>query len=161
MKTSLPILCFAVILLAGCKHDPSAMTTQHMIQEPVNISRASQTSPPVCYESVANGDTCYLKTVRLPNAVTGLLNYSLHTHERQIGRFRGQLHGDTLIADYTYLLGDKSAVRQVAFLIGKDTVVEGHAPLVNQEGEMKFKDVNTLQFANGARLTPVECVHAE
>jgi hypothetical protein len=67
------------------------------------------------------------------------------------------MHGDTLLADYTFQSEGTESVRQVAFLQQGDGFVEGYGDMEDQNGKMVFKNTGSLDFSSGTAFTKVPC----
>jgi hypothetical protein len=70
---------------------------------------------------------------------------------------RGTMHGDTLLADYTFQSEGRQSVREVAFLRRDIGFVEGYGPVTEQQGKTVFKLPRTLHFDAKYMLLPVAC----
>ncbi len=111
-----------------------------------------------CYEYVKNNDTVKMTLMSSGPITTGELSYNLFEKDKNNGIFEGELHGDTLIAEYTFNSEGKESIRQVAFLKKGDQLVEGYGDVKAAEnGKMMFKNTSTLQFGGGIVLNKVEC----
>lgn len=113
---------------------------------------------PSCYLFATDRDTVYLKLNQPVNGkVTGDLNYDFFERDGNTGFIEGEVHGDTLIADYTFLSEGLVSVREVGFLLGDDQVVEGYGDVEEVDGKMVFWHKDSLDFSNGLVMPKVPC----
>ncbi len=158
MKHSFLVLFLAAIIIASCNNEPKKSTeattvgdTSKTVENKIMIPASS------CYFSTTGKDTVQLKLEVFPNVVTGKLLYKFYEKDSNTGEFNGQLHGDTLLADYKFISEGKLSTRQVIFLIKNGTATEGYGNMEEKEGKMIFKDVNGVSFGKGLVLQKVEC----
>lgn len=158
MKQLSLVLFVATIITASCNNEPKKST---------EVTTTADTSTPVenkimipsstCYSSTNGKDTFKLKVEVFPNVVTGKLSYQFYEKDSNKGEFDGQLHGDTLLADYKFMSEGKLSVRQVIFLIKDNVATEGYGNMEAKEGKMVFKNVKDVTFGKGLTLNKVEC----
>ena len=110
-----------------------------------------------CYANETGKDTVLLKVEVFPNVVTGRITYKIFEKDSNKGDFDGRLHGDTLLADYTFMSEGKSSVRQVAFLLKDGTATEGYGDMEEKDGKMIFKDTQKLDFSKSQVLKKTDC----
>ncbi len=92
-----------------------------------------------------------------PNVATGRLSYKFHEKDNNTGDLEGQLHGDTLLADYKFMSEGIQSTRQVIFLIKDNTAIEGYGNLEERSGKMVFKNQEEIIFGKGLILKKVPC----
>lgn len=112
---------------------------------------------PQCYAHTTATDTIRLTLQTTPPTVTGQLTYHYLEKDRNQGSIRGTMHGDTLLADYTFQSEGVTSVRQVAFLRRDIGFIEGFGPVVERQGRLVFAQPRTLQFDARYALLPVTC----
>jgi hypothetical protein len=136
----------SLTLLAAC-HEQTTQATQ----EP--------TAPtgPQCYTHSTATDTIRLTLQTTQPTVTGQLTYHYFEKDRNQGTIRGVMHGDTLLADYTFQSEGTTSVRQVAFLRRDIGFIEGFGPVVERQGKLLFEQPRTLQYDAKYTLIPVPC----
>jgi hypothetical protein len=133
-------------LLAAC-HEQTTQATQ----EP------AAPASPQCYAYRTDTDTVRLTLQTTPSTVTGQLAYRYFEKDRNQGTIRGTMHGDTLLADYTFQSEGRQSVRQVAFLRRDIGFVEGYGPVTEQQGKTVFTSPRALHFDAKYTLLPVAC----
>jgi hypothetical protein len=147
MKKLLFVIC-TTVLLASCNNHPDPTTDQNT-PDP----NAKNTT---CYYSVQGKDSAYLKLVSMGTSVAGILNYIPYEKDKNTGSISGELHGDTIIADYKFMSEGMESTRQVVLLKRGHTLVEGYGDVEDKNGKMIYKDISKLSFS-GMVLTEGEC----
>jgi hypothetical protein len=113
---------------------------------------------PACYLYATEMDTVYLVlNPAVAGKVTGDLSYDFFERDGNIGFIEGEVQGDTLIADYTFLSEGMVSVREVGFLLGEDQVMEGYGDVEQVDGRMVFWHKDSLDFSNGLVMRKVSC----
>jgi hypothetical protein len=138
----------SLALLAAC-HEQSTQATQ----EPT----APAATGPQCYAYRTETDTVRLTLQTTQPTATGQLAYRYFEKDRNTGTISGTLHGDTLLADYTFQSEGTTSVRQVAFLRRDTGFIEGFGPVAERGGKMVFTSPRTLHFDAKYTLLPVDC----
>jgi len=138
----------SLILLAAC-HEQTAQTTQ--------VPTAAAPTGPQCYAYRTDTDTVRLTLQTTQTTVTGQLAYRYFEKDRNQGTIRGQMHGDTLLADYTFQSEGRQSVREVAFLRRDTGFIEGYGPVTEIQGKTVFKLPRTLHFDAKYTLLPIAC----
>ena len=146
-----------VSVLVSCKKE--------IEKEEETISDASEkivveeTVSDECYSASIKKDTILMNLTIKGNEVTkGKLSYQFYEKDKNEGTLVGELKGDTLIADYTFMSEGVSSVRQVAFLKKGNTYVEGYGDVVDDnKGKVTFKDIKQLKFEGKTVLSKVDC----
>jgi hypothetical protein len=110
-----------------------------------------------CYNYIKDRDTAKMTLMSSGPITTGELSYNLFEKDKNKGIFEGELHGDTLIAEYTFNAEGKESVRQVAFLKKGDQLVEGFGDVEEKNGKMMFKNTASLKFGGGLVFMKVDC----
>lgn len=86
-------------------------------------------------------------TMKGNQILAGKLIYNFYEKDKNEGTLIGELKGDTLLADYTFMSEGISSVRQVVFLKKGNTYIEGYGDVVEEaSGKVVFKDRKQLQF---------------
>ena len=111
-----------------------------------------------CYASVTAADSATLRLVNTNGDITGELTYNYYEKDDNRGTIMGQMHGDTLLADYTFMSEGTESVRQVAFLKKGEGFVEGYGDAEEREGKMIFTNTAALDFGQGSVFEKTPCV---
>lgn len=141
-------LAFA-FLLFSCKKESTPSTSSSTNEKQTEKPRTE------CYTYDANGSAVTIELQFQGNNVTGTLNYSLAEKDSNTGTIKGKVENNILIADYTFYSEGTESVRQVAFQIGDNKLVEGYGEMT-KEGT-QFKDVTKLSFDSKMPLTKMDC----
>lgn len=131
------------ILIASCKsqNEDAAKTSSQQVS-------TKKPSPINCYSYASATDTIMLKIIHSGNSVTGTLIYSLKEKDKNKGTIQGNMYGDILVADYTFMSEGLQSTRQVAFKQEGNSLVEGYGD---------FKNLDSLNFNTSMKLVEVPC----
>ncbi|MBF4463756.1 hypothetical protein [Flavobacterium sp. LC2016-12] len=111
-----------------------------------------------CYTSRLNGNIVALSfNVNSHQEVNGKLSYNITGKDKNEGTIIGNMKGDTLIADYTFMSEGVSSVREVVFLQKDGTLIEGYGDVVDANNKVTFKDKKKLKFDAKNTLTKSDC----
>jgi hypothetical protein len=141
-----------LLLLAACREQPT-QTTQ------VPAAKTPAPAGPQCYVYASAKDTIRLTLATTQPTVTGQLTYHYFEKDRNYGTIRGTMHGDTLLAAYTFQSEGTMSVREVAFVRCGPAFVEGYGNIAERKGQMVFERPLALQFDAKYTLLPVACAH--
>ncbi len=146
----------AVILCAACNSNEGDQK-----QTGNGTDKRAKAPEPVasvnCYSGVSNRDTVLLNVTTIDKAVSGNLVYDFFEKDKSTGTFTGEMHGDTLLAEYVFSAEGVSSARQVVFLKRGNEYVEGYAEMKQEDNRLTFKDINTVDFSRGIVLKQVTC----
>ncbi|MCF2503051.1 hypothetical protein L0663_06675 [Dyadobacter sp. CY107] len=149
MKKQIYLLIAAACILASCAKKESESTT-------VVESDAQPGSE--CYAYTTEKDSAFLHIeVTADSIVTGDLEYNLFEKDQNRGKIDGQIHGDTLLANYKFMSEGVESTREVAFLKKDGNWVEGFGPVGEKNGAMLFSDRSKLDFAKGLVFKTAAC----
>ncbi|WP_132052786.1 hypothetical protein [Pseudocnuella soli] len=146
----LPLLAWA------CSSTDTTATANHTDTAMVSTGNYAAAAPlpalPACYLYVAAGDTLFLRlrSKGEDGEINGDIMDRAGVKENFSGSFFGQMEGDTLIANHSYMQKGKRKVRQVAFLRRGDGWIEGKGPAVERNGIRSFSDRGALTFDGNA-----------
>lgn len=150
--------CTLLSVIFACNESPNTDTSKTDSSATTDTGRMIIQIPrSTCYRYATASDTITLKVETFPNVVTGLLNYSLKEKDKNRGEIDGVMHGDTLVADYTFMSEGTRSVRQVVFLLKDDVATEGYGPVSEKDGKMVFDNLSSIDFSTGTKLTKVDC----
>lgn len=91
------------------------------------------------------------------DSIKGVMDYQLTGKDKNKGTLQGELRGDTIFADYTFMSEGKESVRQVAYLKKDNQLLEGYGDVEEKGGKMVFKNTGALNFGKGVVLQKVDC----
>lgn len=112
-----------------------------------------------CYAAViSDNDGALLKLEVFPNVVTGVLKYNFAEKDSNEGTIEGKLVGDKIFAEYTFSSEGTTSVREVAFWVNGNKIVEGFGEMEEVDGKMIFKDRKKISYKNGITYSSIDCV---
>lgn len=109
-----------------------------------------------CYENINGKDTVFLSLFSEAKVITGSLMYNYYEKDKNSGAIKGNMYGDTLIAEYVFNSEGNTSIREVAFLKQDSKFVEGYGDVEEKNDKLVFKNRNSLKFT-GKPLTKVDC----
>ena len=136
-------LITSILVLAACNDAEQSSATAETKDTSKHEEVKIQVPNTVCYLNVTGKDSIFLKTEIFPNVVTGSLKYKFFEKDNNNGEIDGTLHGDTLIANYTFMSEGVQSVRKVMFLISDNSAIEIYQP--TELKETVFKKGTVLQ----------------
>ncbi len=142
-------------LLTACHKRGSQATGQQRV-----ISASATLPPPArpqCYAHATGKDTVRLTLQTTQPTVTGRLAYRYFEKDRSQGTIAGTMHGDTLLANYTFQAEGTTSVRQVAFVRQGAGFAEGYGDVAERTGQTVFAHPHALHFDSQNPLLPVAC----
>ncbi len=158
MKHSFLLLSLAAIATASCNNNPRrSIEVTNMKDTSKRIENKIMIPVSSCYSTATSKDTVHLKVEVFEHVVTGSLLFKLYEKDSNKGDFEGQLHGDTLLADYKFMSEGTQSTRQVIFLIKDSVAMEGYGNMEEKNGKMVFKNKNDITFGKGLVLKKVLC----
>ena len=139
-----------ILAFASCKKEPAVSKTPETVAEKPTIE--------ACYKGILKQDTITMSLVIKDNLITdGKLSYHFFEKDKNDGTLKGEIKGDTIYADYTFMSEGQQSVREVAFLKQGDTYIEGYGDVKEYNGKMIFKDVRHLKFDSKTVLVKSAC----
>lgn len=158
MKYLLLTLFIGAIIITSCNNEQKKSTEPTLAADSAQKVENKIVKPSTsCYSSTKAKDTVTLNVRIFHNSATGKLLYKFHEKDGNEGEFDGQLHGDTLLANYTFRSEGKLSNRQVVFLIKDSVAIEGYGTMEYKEGKMIFKDLTQVSFGKGLILKKISC----
>ena len=149
MKLHYLTFILAIGVFTACQNNQSNQKDEETITSVVTEQS--------CYTYAKNKDTASLTLMISGRIITGELHYQLFEKDSNKGLIKGEMRGDTLIADYTFNSEGKQSTRQVAFLRKDGKLIEGFGEVMEKDGEMYFKSIADLKFGDAIEFTKVNC----
>ncbi|PIF33679.1 hypothetical protein CLU81_4300 [Flavobacterium sp. 9] len=155
MKKVLAITVIILVVLVSCK---KAEPAPEIMPDPPKEAEVVEPAGDQCFASRLNGNIVALSfNVNSHQEVNGKLSYNLTGKDKNEGTLIGNMKGDTLVADYTFVSEGVSSVREVVFLQKDGTLIEGYGDVVDANNKVTFKDKKKLKFDAKNTLTKVDC----
>ena len=116
------------------------------------------TEPAACYGLLSNNkDTVLLHIAITDNKASGELVYNLWQKDKNSGTFKGEMKGDTLFANYTFMSEGIESSRELAFLKAGDGFREGYGRIDEKSGQPGFSDKAAIKFDSNFFLRKIDC----
>lgn len=113
--------------------------------------------PKSCYAFNNGKDKVQLSIELNKNQAKGKLEYHYFEKDKNTGSFIGEMHADTLWADYTFISEGIESRREIAFLKRGETMVEGYGEVIEEGGRFVFRDRSSLSFDDSFILVETSC----
>ena len=154
----LPALIIVIIsVFISCKKETTLPPPQ-IEPNPPKEAELVEPAGDQCYTSRLNGNIVAISfNVNSHQEVNGKLSYNITGKDKNEGTLIGNMKGDTLIADYTFMSEGVSSVREVVFLQKDGTLIEGYGDVVDANNKVTFKDKKKLKFDAKNTLTKSDC----
>lgn len=110
-----------------------------------------------CFVYKAKKDSAFMHINVADSIVTGELVYAFFEKDKNQGKINGVMRGDTLLATYTFVAEGTESTREVAFLKKGSAWLEGFGAIIDQNGQMVFKDRSKLNFRKGLYFKGIKC----
>ena len=144
------LLSICLVGLVSCKKETEEGKTPEVAADKPAVEE--------CYKGILKEDTIAMTLVIKDNEITdGQLSYHLFEKDKNEGTLKGQVKGDTIFADYTFMSEGQQSVREVAFLKQGDAYIEGYGDVEEHNGKMIFKNAKKLKFDSKTILSKSEC----
>lgn len=155
MKKVITIAVIVLVVFVSCKKTTPA---PEIVPNPPKEAEIVEPSGDQCFAFTNDSSTVELSfNVNSHQEVNGKLTYKLYGKDKNEGTLIGNIKGDTLIGDYTFMSEGVSSVREVAFLQKDGTYMEGYGDVVDTNGKVTFKDKKKLKFIPKMILSKVDC----
>ena len=157
MKKLSALVIVILSVFISCKKETTLPPPQ-IYPNPPKEAEIVEPAGDQCYTSRLNGSIVALSfNVNSHQEVNGKLSYNITGKDKNEGTIIGNMKGDTLIADYTFMSEGVSSVREVVFLQKDGTLIEGYGDVVDANNKVTFKDKKKLKFDAKNTLTKSDC----
>ncbi|CAM4387310.1 hypothetical protein [Flavobacterium terrigena] len=151
----LTILFFTALTMLNCKKKEVEKIENSTPQEVVTDEKVTPQLDLGCYIFNDGKNNVSFEITENGEEIKGNLNYAYAEKDKNSGSFSGKLNDGILLGKYTFQSEGKESVREVAFKVEDDKIIEGYGDL-NEDGTT-FKDATHLSFTSKMPLTKTEC----
>ena len=150
------IVSFVALTLLNCKNkeqktENSKSDLQEIAKEKISPLDLG------CYIFDDGKNNVSLEITQNGKEIKGNLTYAFDQKDKNTGNFTGALHEGILIANYTFQSEGSESIRQVAFKVDGDQLIEGYGDL-NNDGTA-FKDIKNINFTSKMPLLKTNCLN--
>ncbi len=149
MNNTFTYLGLFAFLFTSCNNQ-STINSKALLSDKMN-------EPFTCYSYTKDSNNIMMHIAIEDNIVKGDLIIEYYQKDKNIGQINGEMKGDTLYAEFTFMSEGVNSVREVAFLKKEGELIEGFGEVEEQSGKVVFKNKATLKFDNKIHLTVVRC----
>jgi hypothetical protein len=149
---------FVITLLACNNGQDKKAEVADSINAEVNtgtVKNAIEIPGKQCFERILKQDTIAIELFIRDTSASGNLIYNLYEKDRNKGSFKGSIHNDIILADYTFASEGKNSVRQVIFKLKDGVLTEGYGETLLKDDKFIFKDTSKIQYTQV--FEPVNC----
>ena len=158
MKKELLLALVTVFTFISCKKETNEPLPVPTVQEEM-VSSESQIT---CYQGIIKKDTINLSLhIEKNQEIKGELSYLFFEKDKNNGTVIGQMTGDTLKANYTFMSEGKKSDRDIVFLRKGKIMIEAYGEVEEFKGKTIFKEPKKLYFDSSTVLTEIECPEAK
>lgn len=157
MKHTLICLSILSTLFAACGNNKTTDEQSSANDTSVAVTPVQPTDNNTCYAYTNNKDSILLHLEIDGNKVTGDMVYSLFEKDKNTGTIEGEVKGDTIFANYTFMSEGVNSVREVAFLKKANTLSEGFGDVEQKDNKTVFKNKQLLSFNQNIVLQQTPC----
>ena len=151
-----------VVIIASCNN---GTTTKDNLQDLSNDTPKNSNAKDIskfdfltgCYQNVLNGDTAFLKINVHEFIVDGTLNYKRAQKDSNEGTFIGVIRGEMIVIHYNFHSEGKTSMREIAFKIKGDQLVEGFGDILMKGDSAVFENVASLNFQDAQTFNKIDC----
>lgn len=143
-------------LFFACNNNSSQKEKKIVKQEEAKTP-ATITEPATCYALDNGKDKVAMQIAITNNEVTGDLIYHYFEKDKNSGTITGEMHGDTLLATYSFMSEGKESKRDVAFLKRGDEIIEGYGSVDPATGDPDLTDRSSIKFDSTFTLKKTDC----
>lgn len=148
------ILFFTVLTMLNCKNKEEK-TENSTLKETVLEKKATPSLDLGCYIFDDGKNNISFELTENDSEIKGNLTYAFAEKDKNSGSFKGKLNEGILLGQYTFQSEGTESVREVAFKVVGDKLIEGYGDL-NEDGTT-FKDVANLNFTSKMPLIKTNC----
>lgn len=149
------ILFFTALTMLNCKNKEEETENTNSLEVVTEEKTASQLDLG-CYIFDDGKNNVSFEIIENTSEIKGNLNYAFAEKDKNSGSFTGKLTDGILLGKYTFQSEGKESMREVAFKVDGEKLIEGYGDL-NEDGTA-FKDATNLDFTSKMPLTKTDCV---
>jgi hypothetical protein len=149
------VLFFTALTMLNCKNKEEK-TENTNTQEVLTEEKKPASIDLGCYIFNDGKNDVIFEITENGSEIKGNLTFAFAEKDKNSGSFNGKLNDNILLGKYTFQSEGTESVREVAFKIDGDKLIEGYGDL-NEEGTA-FKDIANLNFTSKMPLTKTDCI---
>ncbi len=147
------LFAITTLFIACQNNNVSETDADSVVLDSTIVSPSTQN----CYQYIKNKDTANLMIINSGSVITGKLDISIWEKDKNKGMIKGEIKGDTLIADYSFSSEGTESIREVVLLKKGDQFLEGYGDVKTSGGKVAFKNRSSLVFGQGIVFTKIDC----
>lgn len=156
-KTSIFIFPFSWVMLNACDQNQTAEIPEEprtdTVADATDVEKEKVEIVRNCYAWIKGKDTIALSLERTGNMVTGEMNYLWNEKDSNHGTVKGEVRGDTLVLDYTFMAEGMESVRKEFLLKQGEGYVIGQIDYGHDQEPYQAKNARY----KGEMLKKIDC----
>ena len=153
-KVILSILIFSA--LSACKKNETANADNKTLIDSTATKNITKTAATLCFEFSKNKDTTAVSlTIEANNQVSGKMRWHPFEKDGAIGVLNGTKNGDTITADFDYIIEGNKQLEEKVFVLKNNELFELIGELEDKKGKLIIKDLKKATVRN--TLTLKDC----
>ncbi|MEO5500640.1 MAG: hypothetical protein ABIR31_04280 [Ginsengibacter sp.] len=156
------IFIFIVLIIGGCNSE--TMTKDNIQDSTSGTTKDNNTKDNAkfeflsgCYQNILNGDTAFLQISVHGLNTNGTLNYKRAQKDSNEGTFTGVIRDEIILIHYNFKSEGTSSIREIAFKIKGDQLIEGFGDIIMKGDSAVFKNVASLNFQDAQTFNKFAC----
>lgn len=146
------LMVFVLLSLFACRQKTVELAGDTDPEEEMRSAKEQN-----CYQYIKGRDTATITLNTNGKKASGDLAYSWFEKDINTGTIDGELHGDTIIANYNFTSEGKQSMRQVVFLQKGDKLIEGVGEIKIDGKNTLYQDLSMLSFEGTIVMSKVPC----
>lgn len=110
-----------------------------------------------CYANRDSKDSVKMKIEGKDDKYTGELDIAIDEKDKNTGFFEGTLEDGILLIKYSFQSEGTYSVREMAFKVKGDKLLEGYGEMEEKNGMMSFIHPEKLEYGKGIVITKNPC----
>lgn len=146
-KVILSVLIFSA--LNSCKKNESSDADNKTLIDSTATKNITKTAATLCFEFSKNKDTTDVSLIiETNNQVSGKMRWNPFEKDGAIGVLNGTKNGDTIIADFDYIIEGNKQLEEKVFILKNNELLELIGDLEDKKGKLIIKDLKKATVRN-------------
>jgi hypothetical protein len=150
-KIIFPILIFTAF--SSCKEKENTVFEGKIIVDSTKTKNTVKQTEILCFEFSKNKDTTDVCiTIGPKNQVSGKMHWNPSEKDGAIGILKGTKKGDTIVADFDYMMEGNKELEEKVFVLKNNQLLELIGALENENGKLVIKNLKNATVRNALLL---------
>ncbi|MBC7439534.1 MAG: hypothetical protein H7250_06075 [Flavobacterium sp.] len=146
-KVILSILILSA--LSSCKKNETSDADNKTLIDSTETKNITKTAATLCFEFSKNKDTTDVSLIiEKNNQVSGKMHWNPFEKDGAIGVLNGIKKGDTIVADFDYIIEGNKQLEEKVFILKNNELQELIGALKDKKGKLIIKDLKKATVRN-------------